>query len=49
MWRAWVSPVKPLTGGYGGLYIKTVTQADAGADLDFLVGARGSVVERDSH
>lgn len=46
---AWVSPVKPLTGGYGGLYIKTVMQADAGADLDFLVGARGSVVERDSH
>ncbi|MFB2550546.1 L-arabinonate dehydratase [Ensifer soli] len=46
---AWVSPVKPLTGGYGGLYIKTVMQADSGADLDFLVGARGSVVERDSH
>jgi L-arabonate dehydrase len=46
---AWVSPVKPLVGGYGGLYIKTVMQADSGADLDFLVGARGSVVERDSH
>ncbi len=47
--EAWVSPVKPLVGGYGGLYIKTVMQADTGADLDFLVGARGSVVERDSH
>ncbi len=46
---AWVSPVRPLNGGYGGLYIKTVMQADTGADLDFLVGARGSVVERDSH
>jgi L-arabonate dehydrase len=46
---AWVSPVKPLNGGYGGLYVKTVMQADTGADLDFLVGSRGSVVERDSH
>jgi dihydroxy-acid dehydratase len=45
----WVSPVKPLSGGYGGLYVKTVMQADTGADLDFLVGSRGSVVERDSH
>ena len=48
---AWVSPVKPLTGGYGGLYVKTVMQADTGADLDFLVGARGSEIpnNRDSH
>jgi dihydroxy-acid dehydratase len=46
---AWVSPVKPLKGGYAGLYVKTVMQADTGADLDFLVGSRGSVVERDSH
>jgi L-arabonate dehydrase len=45
----WVSPVKALKGGYGGLYVKTVMQADTGADLDFLVGSRGSVVERDSH
>ncbi|PZM13908.1 L-arabinonate dehydratase [Rhizobium tubonense] len=46
---SWVSPVKPLKGGYGGLYVKTVMQADTGADLDFLVGSRGSIVERDSH
>ncbi|NTF88027.1 dihydroxy-acid dehydratase [Agrobacterium rhizogenes] len=48
---AWVSPVKPLAGGYGGLYVKTVMQADTGADLDFLVGARGSDIpmNRDSH
>ncbi|MDK1374860.1 MULTISPECIES: L-arabinonate dehydratase [unclassified Sinorhizobium] len=48
---AWVSPVEPLKGGYGGLYIKTVMQADTGADLDFLVGARGDRIpmDRDSH
>ncbi|AFL53305.1 L-arabonate dehydrase [Sinorhizobium fredii] len=48
---AWVSPVKPLNGGYGGLYIKTVMQADTGADLDFLVGTRGDRIpmDRDSH
>ncbi len=46
---AWISPVKPQKGGYAGLYVNTVMQADTGADLDFLVGARGSVVERDSH
>ncbi|MCA1490766.1 L-arabinonate dehydratase [Sinorhizobium alkalisoli] len=49
--EAWISPVKPLVGGYGGLYIKTVMQADTGADLDFLVGARGDRIpmDRDSH
>ncbi len=48
---AWVNPVKPLTGGYGGLYVKTVMQADTGADLDFLIGPRGSDIpmNRDSH
>jgi dihydroxy-acid dehydratase len=48
---AWVSPVKPLNGGYGGLYVKSVMQADTGADLDFLVGPRGSEIpnNRDSH
>ncbi|MCP8894062.1 dihydroxy-acid dehydratase [Shinella daejeonensis] len=48
---AWVNPVQPLVGGYGGLYVKTVMQADTGADLDFLVGQRGSRIpmDRDSH
>lgn len=48
---AWVNPVQPFVGGYGGLYVKTVMQADTGADLDFLVGQRGSRIpmDRDSH
>ena len=48
---AWVSPIAPINGGYGGHYVKTVLQADRGADLDFLVGSRGSGVYsgRDSH
>ena len=37
------------TRGWERLYIDHVTQANAGADLDFLVGASGSVVTRDSH
>lgn len=35
--------------GYVGLYIRHVTQAHEGADLDFLKGASGPVVKRDSH
>ena len=35
--------------GYYSLYIKHVMQADRGCDLDFLVGASGSTVERESH
>ena len=31
------------------LYVDHVMQADKGADLDFLVGRRGSVVKRHSH
>jgi dihydroxy-acid dehydratase len=48
---AWVNPVEPLVGGYGGLYVNTVMQADTGADLDFLIGKRGSQIpmDRDSH
>jgi dihydroxy-acid dehydratase len=48
---AWVKPEMPITGGYGKLYINTVMQADLGADLDFLVGKRGSDIplNRDSH
>ena len=44
------SPVLPeVTGGYQKLYVDHVMQADKGADLDFLVGRRGSVVKRHSH
>lgn len=35
--------------GYYKLYTDHVLQADQGCDLDFLVGASGSVVERESH
>ncbi|NAZ74268.1 alcohol dehydrogenase catalytic domain-containing protein [Kineococcus sp. T13] len=36
-------------GGWPWLYAEHVLQADEGADLDFLRGARGSAVPRDSH
>ena len=35
--------------GWERLYIDHVMQADTGADLDFLVGASGSTVSRESH
>lgn len=35
--------------GYTKLYIQTVTQAHEGADLDFLEGYSGSIVNRESH
>jgi dihydroxy-acid dehydratase len=39
MWRA---PAPRLLGGYEALYVRTVTQADEGCDLDFLRGCRGA-------
>jgi L-arabonate dehydrase len=38
-----------LDSGYWKLYIDHVTQADEGADLDFLRGKRGSFVPKDNH
>jgi dihydroxy-acid dehydratase len=35
--------------GWEHLYVSTVQQADRGADLDFLVGASGDAVSRESH
>jgi L-arabonate dehydrase len=46
---AWQAPAPPMTSGYWKLYIDHVLQADEGADLDFLVGKRGSFVPRDNH
>jgi dihydroxy-acid dehydratase/L-arabonate dehydrase len=46
-WRAPEPTVPP--GGYAGLYLAHVRQADTGADLDFLVGCRGAAVGRESH
>ena len=37
------------TRGWARLYVDHVQQADTGADLDFLVGAGGSQVSRESH
>jgi dihydroxy-acid dehydratase len=35
--------------GWAKLYVDTVLQADRGCDLDFLVGASGETVSRESH
>ena len=41
--------LREIKSGYQKMYIDHVTQADTGADLDFLVGKRGSEVKRHSH
>ncbi len=46
---AWTSPVTRPNGGYAQLFHDHVQGADTGADLDFLVGCRGSAVARESH
>ncbi|MGP8207628.1 MAG: IlvD/Edd family dehydratase [Acidimicrobiales bacterium] len=46
---AWSPPASKAQSGYTWLYIEHVLQADGGADFDFLVGARGDAVPRDSH
>ena len=44
------SPIIPeIKGGYQKIYVDHVMQADKGADLDFLIGKRGSEVKRHSH
>lgn len=45
----WEPEQTPYTRGYYKLYQDTVLQADQGADLDFLVGASGHVITRESH
>lgn len=42
-------PAPKHTRGYYKLYYDHVLQADRGCDLDFLVGASGDVVDRESH
>ena len=46
---SWVAPQPEHHRGYARLYVDHVLQADRGADLDFLVGASGSEVRRESH
>ena len=45
----WKPNLPPARGGYAWLYDQHVTQADEGADFDFMQGSRGSDVPRDSH
>jgi dihydroxy-acid dehydratase len=45
----WKAPEPAMKGGYQGLFIQHVMQADKGADFDFLVGCRGHAVPRESH
>jgi dihydroxy-acid dehydratase len=46
---AWRPPAPHATRGYVKLYLDHVMQANAGADLDFLVGKSGAAVGRDNH
>jgi dihydroxy-acid dehydratase len=44
------APVREVPArGWERLYVEHVTQADQGADLDFLTGSSGSAVGRESH
>jgi L-arabonate dehydrase len=45
----WQAPTPRMDSGYWKLYIDHVTQADEGADLDFLRGKRGAFVPKDNH
>ena len=47
--ESWKPPAPPSERGYYKLYYDHVTQADRGADLDFLVGSSGVKVTRESH
>jgi dihydroxy-acid dehydratase len=47
--QQWQAPPPVVERGYVGLYIRHVEQAHLGADMDFLKGASGSEVSKDSH
>jgi dihydroxy-acid dehydratase len=46
---SWSPPAPKARSGYTWLYTEHVLQAEAGADFDFLQGARGDEVPRDNH
>jgi len=46
---AWRPTQTYASRGWSKLYVDTVQQADRGCDLDFLVGASGADVDRESH
>jgi L-arabonate dehydrase len=47
--RALWTPLEAPQRGWAKLYVEHVQQAHLGADLDFLVGASGAGIPRDSH
>jgi dihydroxy-acid dehydratase len=47
--QSWKPVLPESKGGYQQLYVQHVMQASDGADLDFLVGTRGTIVTRESH
>jgi L-arabonate dehydrase len=47
--ETWKPSLPVSNGGYQQLYVQHVMQASTGADLDFLVGCRGTTVTRESH
>jgi dihydroxy-acid dehydratase len=46
---AWTPPPRTATRGWTWLYTEHVQQANTGCDLDFLTGASGHQVGRESH
>jgi dihydroxy-acid dehydratase len=46
---SWSPPETPMGSGYQSLYVRSVTQANHGCDLDFLHGRRGAAIPRESH
>jgi dihydroxy-acid dehydratase len=46
---AWTPPAPTYRRGWYQLYVETVNQANLGADLEFLRGASGSEITRESH
>ncbi|GMQ96112.1 MAG: L-arabinonate dehydratase [Gammaproteobacteria bacterium] len=46
---AWQPVAAAQSRGYAKLYVEHVNQANAGCDLDFLVGGSGAPVPRESH
>ena len=46
---AWSPPPEKYSSGYAWLYTHHVLQAHEGVDFDFLQGARGHEVPRESH
>jgi len=47
--KKWMPIDLGFNRGYIKLYIDTVNQAHEGADMDFLIGSSGSIVNRESH